>query len=181
MHSWGTIQLSGALPSEQRALEALVAKHQPTYAKYKAYRSEVIEAALFVESRLEVLLCHLYIGPDPERVAMFRSTILDPESGSFGKKWHMLREAFALHGMPRDVLSDAERKQLLTSLQRLMNDRNKFAHGDLYVDVQSGQILLRYFEGGQKQMYLDERHIEEILGNAESAHALLERVISVVQ
>ncbi len=180
MRAWGTIQLTGPVLDVTESA-SLAAVHQPTYVKFKAYRAEVIEAALFLESRLEVLLCRIFVGTDQVREQLFRSLVLDPESGSFFQKWRMLRGAFEVSGVPGSSLSDGERKALLSSLQRIGNDRNKFAHGNLYIDVRDGRPLLEYYEGSKKQEYLSDASVEAVLDNASATHVLLERVITAAQ
>lgn len=180
MPSWGTIQLA-YISHAAEDIKLIAARHQPIYAKFKAFRSEIIEAALFIESRLELLLCRLYVGEDPQRELLFRSSVLDPESGTFMRKWQMLREAFAILGVPGSCLDEKGRKQLFTELKQLISDRNKFAHGDLYIDARDGRPLLQYYEGVKKEDYLEDATIHQILKCAESLHRSIERVISAVK
>lgn len=176
MHAWGTIQLTG-FDTPPVGLADLAIKHQPTYARFKAYRSEVLEACIFIESRLEVLLCQLFVGQDQKRVQLFRSLVLEPESGSFFAKWRMLRGAFEMAGVPRQVLTEPKRKKLLSGLKDLNDCRNRFAHGVLYIDVRQGQPMLEYYEAGKKHQYLTDEYVQSVLQAAEATHALLEAVI----
>ena len=175
MHNWGTIQLLG-LTGKETDIADIAARHQPIYAKYKAYRAEVLEAALFIESRLDVLLCTFFVDKNPERELLFRSLVLDPESGTFFTKWRMLRGAFDIAGVP--ALTETERKSLLSGLKQLINDRNKFAHGNLYVDVRDGCPVLHYYEACKKEDRLSDDKIETVLANARTVHNILEKVIA---
>jgi hypothetical protein len=140
MTSWGTLQVTYLSPEQAKDPTSLQ-KFQPIYEKAKAYRGEIIEAALFIESRLDLLLCRLFVGSDDNRVELFRALILDPESCSFHQKWKMLRGVLELRGVPKNCLNVEERKKLLSQLKQLIADRNKFAHGDLYVDARDGSVL----------------------------------------
>jgi hypothetical protein len=177
MHAWGTIQLTG-FDTPPVGLADLAVQHHPTYSRFKAYRSEVLEACIFLESRLEVLLCQLFVGEAPVRIQLFRSLVLEPETGSFFAKWRMLRGAFELVGVPRQVLTEAKRKKLLSGLKDLNDCRNRFAHGVLYIDVRDGRPLLEYHESGKKHQYLTDEYVKSVLQAAEETHALLEVVIN---
>jgi hypothetical protein len=103
--------------------------------------------------------------------------VLEPESGSFFAKWRMLRGAFEIAGVPRQVLTESKRKDLLTGLKDLNDCRNRFAHGVLYIDVRDGRPLLEYYESGKKSQYLSDEYVQSVLLAAESTHTLLESVI----
>jgi hypothetical protein len=174
-HSWNVMHVIHMPPgTEGRIPDA----YESTYQQFKFYRAEVIEAALFIEARLKVLLSLLYAGTDERQIQLFRSSVLDPESCTFMHKWKMLHEAIEQLGMPRDCLNEKARKALFADLQRLIDDRNKFAHGSLYIDGRSGKPLLQYFQKGKRQEeHLHDDEIAAILARASDVAMLLDTMV----
>jgi hypothetical protein len=175
MEKWGTFQVAygHVNPMGEKLFE-----YKATYDKFKAYRSEIIEAALFIESRLDALLCYLFVDNDPVRFNLFRTYVLGPESGSFFQKWKMLKAAIPDNAPLPLGFSKDERKKLLSEMSMLINDRNAFAHGDLYVDARDGRPFLKYFQQKEKELYLDDGLINGILERARGIHWRLESLIS---
>lgn len=180
MDAWGTFQITYATPEQAKAPEQFF-RFKPTYEKFKAYRAEVLEAALFIESRLDVLLCAIFVGADEGRRNQFQALVLQPECCTTFQKWKMLREAMAMNGIPGGCLNEAERKSFLAGLQTLISDRNQFAHGTLFIDVRDGRALIQFFEGKAKVRYLSEDAIRGILKSATMVHVQLEKLIAAVQ
>jgi len=147
------------------------------YAWLAAHRSEVLEASVYVESRLDFLMCRVFVGHDERREALFRSFVLDPDWGSFGNKWKMLRGALEVVRLPDGSISEAERAEMFTALNTVMNGRNMFAHGDIFVDGRDFRVFMQHFEKGKKQTkYLDEDYLRDFMNTARSAASLIDRV-----
>jgi len=176
MTTWTTWYATN-LSKEQQSNSVLLRKLEGAYCKAKAYRSEIIEAALFIESRLEMLLCRIFIGGDTDRENLFRELILDPESCTFMQKWKMLHGVIELCGIPQNCITDKERSALFTGLKDLNSARNKFAHGYFYVDGRDESVQLRYYEQKNKTDLLNEKAVDEILNLANSLNPSMQKLI----
>ncbi len=171
---WPTFNVIG--DPERLKDPAILAQLQQSYDATKHLRSEVIEAALFVESQLTLVLGDWLSGSDQMRRDRLRAALLDTDVVSFMTKWkilgQLLDDGTAVHG----VLEPSEAKTLRRELHQLVSDRNKFAHGDLYARIDDGVVVLQYYEGGPKEVAVDEALTKDILSRAESVHEKLWRL-----
>ena len=65
------------------------------------------------------------------------------------------------------LLSDAEGTTLRDEIRRLIEDRNKFAHGDLFVNVlENYAVELRFYEDGTQFLRVTDQTVTESLSRA---------------
>lgn len=74
---------------EQRKNTGFMDEAKKTYDRFKHYRSEVIEAALFIESSLTQTLLDFLAGSDTTRRALVCELILNAEFCTFHQKWKL--------------------------------------------------------------------------------------------
>ena len=133
------------------------------YNAVKPKRTEIIEAALSVESALDSVLLDLLAGLPPERRLVVRELIVAAEFCTFHQKWTMLRRLFDLEVSYFASLSDTDGKELRRDLRKVISDRNKFAHGEMFVDANNLAVTVQYFEDGTKTKEVNESWVSEML------------------
>lgn len=71
-------------------------------------------------------------------------------------------------------LSDAEGKKLRNDIHDLIEDRNKFAHGDLIVSVaESYGIYLRYYKDGTQYLRTTNESLNDLINLARKCRETL--------
>jgi len=177
MMQWGTFQIAHG---DVHQLGDRLMAFRETYRRLAAHRSEVLEAAVYVESRLEFLLCRLFIGVNETREALFRSFVLDPDTGSFHAKWRMLRGALEVVGLPPGSITEAERHEMSAGIRDVISTRNMFAHGDIFVDARDGRAFIQYYEGKRREEYVDDAFLRAYMGLAEMVAERMDQITSAL-
>lgn len=165
MSQWKTIHIANATPEQLRDPQFMSAC-TATYNAIKPKRAEAIEAALSVEGVLDQVLLDLLVGREASKRELVRELILAAEFCGSLQKWRMLRQLMSTVPEYFTGLSEGDAKKLREELHSLINDRNKFAHGDLFVDGRDRSVLLRYYEGGTKYMTVTEQFLNDLLERA---------------
>jgi hypothetical protein len=70
-------------------------------------------------------------------------------------------------------LSDGQMRKLREELKSVFDDRNKLAHGDLFVDVKDWTVRLRYYEDGTKYLTVTEAFLNGIIERASRSRQTL--------
>ena len=154
-----------AKPEEQRD-QAFLARVSDIYNAIKVKRAEVIEAALSVEGLVNEVLLDLLVGRGGQR-ALVKETVLLAEFCTSFQKWKMLRRLMSDVPAYFDLLSAEAASNFRKDLKDVIGQRNKFAHGDLIVDVGNNYgVLLRYFEDGTKYLPVTGDVVEDVLSKA---------------
>src|ERR1051326_2980706 len=98
---------------------------EPAYKQFKAFRSEIIEAAISIESLIDALLVRLFAGKNADQARLFEELVLDVNRCTFSQKCRMLHRALDVKGTPQD--------ELIKDIEKLIAATNRFAHGALCV------------------------------------------------
>ncbi len=166
MNQWNIIHFKN-VTEEQLRDPQLRAKCAALYNGIKAKRAEVIEAALSVEGLLDQVLLDLLVGHDPEKRERLTELILSAEFCTSFQKWKMLRRLISASPAYFKGLSDAEGTTLRDEIRRLIEDRNKFAHGDLFVNVlENYAVELRFYTDGTQFLRVTDQTVMESLSRA---------------
>ena len=132
----------------------------------KPKRAEAIEAALSVEGVLDLVLLDLFVGREASRREVLRELVLAAEFCSSFQKWRMLKQFMTSKPDYFAELAEPAGKKLREELHSLINDRNKFAHGDLFVDASDHSVLLRHYEAGTKYAKVTDAFLNDLIGKA---------------
>jgi hypothetical protein len=151
---WPTFQVRNET-DEQRKDGSFWVEAKSTYDRFKGYRSEIIEAALYVENYLTNLLLDFLSYPSAQRRAVLRNLVFDAEFCTFFQKWKLLRKLFDIYSSALE-LDQAETKTLKQEIHKLINIRNRFAHGEIYVDASDFSVWIEYYEGEKKLEQVNE-------------------------
>jgi hypothetical protein len=165
MTTWNTIHILNASPDQLNNRE-FIAACTDAYNAIKPKRAEAIEAALSVEGVLDLVLLDLLIGRESSRREVLRELVLAAEFCSSHQKWKMLKQFMTSQPGYFAELTEPLLKKLREELHSLINDRNKFAHGDLFVDARDDSVLLRYYEAGTKYAKITEAFLNDLIGRA---------------
>jgi hypothetical protein len=165
MDEWSTIHLLNATP-EQLSDQQFIASCREPYNAVKPKRAEAIEAALSVEGVLDQVLLDLLVGRDPEKRARMRELVFAAEFCTAFQKWRMLKQLMQTVPTYFSILDSSRSSSLRSDIKDLFDDRNKFAHGDLFVELQNRSMRLRYYEAGTKWVTVDQEFLERLIGRA---------------
>ena len=150
MVDWPIIHLLSSTEAQRRDAEWLEHSRQ-IYRSAKAKRAEVIEALLSVEGLLDEVLLDLLVGRDASSRDRLRELVLAAEFCGTHQKWKMLRSLMESAAQYFEPLGAAVGGELRRDIKDLNDHRNRFAHGDLFVDARDSSVLLRYSEGGDQR------------------------------
>jgi hypothetical protein len=166
MNQWNIIHFKN-VTEEQLRDSQVRDRCAVVYNAIKAKRAEIIEAALSVEGLLDLVLLDLLVGHDPEKRERLSELILAAEFCTSFQKWKMLRRLMSATPAYFKLLSDAEGKALRDEIRRLIEDRNKFAHGDLFVNVRENYVVeIRFYDDGTQFLRVTDQTVTESLARA---------------
>lgn len=114
--------------------------------KYAEYRSNVLDAALDIETLLVATLSHFLVGQDYVRFHLLRYLIFDAEFCNFMQLRKMLSTVFRLCGNQISCMSKSEADLLRSNIDKIIKVRNMFAHGMIIPDLDSGEIKVRHYD-----------------------------------
>lgn len=166
MNQWNIVHFRN-VSQEQLLDPQVLAKGAAAYNAIKAKRAEIIEATLSVEGLVDQVLLDLLVGRDRPRRARFTELILAAEFCTSFQKWKMLRQLMSAEPSYFKQISEDDGKTLRDDVKRLVEDRNKFAHGDLFVNVpEEYAVDLRYQKDGTQNLRITDQTVAESLSRA---------------
>lgn len=176
---WPTFQVIHESPEQAGDVE-FWDKAKSTYDRFQKFRSEVIEAALFVENSLTNTLLDFFSYPSAQRRAILRGLIFDAEFCTFFQKWKLLRQLVDLYGAELG-LEQNELKSLKKELHQLISLRNRFAHGTIYVDARDFSVLIEYIEGTKQCDKVIESELSNTTDMCDRIHGQLYKIHKVIE
>lgn len=123
-----------------------------SYEKVKDIRSRIIEKALDIESSLTLTIITFILGEKKYReLRLLRSLVFDAEFCNFMQKRKMLSRIFNICGERIQCFTVEEGKQLRRNLNRLILERDKFAHGQILIDTFEYKPFIVYYRNGEQR------------------------------
>lgn len=165
MADWPISQVMNFTDAQMRD-PACVEVSRRIYSEAKPKRVEVIEALLSVEGLLDQVLLDLFVGKDAMLRERLRELVLAAEFCGIHQKWKMLRTLMGSEAAYFSTLDSQSAKELRSDIKDLNDDRNKFAHGDLFVNARDNPVVLRYYEAGTKYVTVDSTSVDSLLVRA---------------
>jgi hypothetical protein len=118
--------------------------------------AKVIEGARCVESQMEQVISHYFMGKGHPRGSVFRAMILGSDWCPFSSKRKLL-----IHIVnDLSLLKSSNKSKFDALLRKVMSQRNAFAHGRLLWD--SGKVFLQFFEGNSRTQELSDEYLAEV-------------------
>jgi hypothetical protein len=176
---WATFQAFD-IPAGKTQDPAFLQSLNAAYEHFKKFRSEVIEAGLFVEGTLNVILLDFLAPTSAAGRDRLQSLVLDAEFCSFFQKWRMLRQLLDLYAEGLE-LDFEEMKGLRKDLHDVIALRNRFAHGVIFVKGTDLSVWIEYVEGTKQRKPIDEAELQSAKTQCDRVHALLWRVHGAIE
>ncbi|MDH5387158.1 MAG: hypothetical protein OEY06_01770 [Gammaproteobacteria bacterium] len=113
---------------------------------------KVLYATTSIEQQLEGLLLRYFMGPfvqHEERRVIFERDILQSSALSYSSKKELVSKIINEH----NLLQGKKKNKLQSTLKKIMEWRNAFAHGKVQHDNVQG-CFIKYYSGGSKQLKL---------------------------
>ncbi len=155
----------------------LLLKFSSMYQSFKTVRAQVIDWAIDTEDSLKVAICFFFFESDFKKHDVFRGMILDAEFCSFMQKRRILSHIFDNYSDTFPSFNREESKELLHELNNIILDRNKFAHGRVFVNAGNNTIELHYYHGKQIEEEIKPDAIEEMKERVKKVDRLLGKLI----
>ena len=121
---------------------------------------EILSAAIMLEDRMIEAVSLILFGSandNSENRSFFQNEIIGTSDFSFAFK----RRVFTRLLESKKLLSPEKVKVLKAGLNKLMEWRNAFAHGQI-IHERNGGFVLRYYSGGYKEFVLDDEYFEKV-------------------
>jgi hypothetical protein len=131
-----------------------------TTEKARANGGKVLYATTSIEQQLEGLLLRYFMGPfiqHEERRVIFEREILQSSALSYSSKKELASKIINEH----DLLKGKKKNRLQSTLKKIMEWRNAFAHGKVQHDSMQG-CFIKYYAGGSKQLKLTDDFWSEL-------------------
>ena len=131
-----------------------------TIEKARANGGKVLYATTSIEQQLEDLLLRYFMGPfiqHEERRVLFEREILQSSALSYSSKKELVSKIVNEH----DLLKGKNKNRLQSTLKKIMEWRNAFAHGKVQHDSVQG-CFIKYYAGGSKQLSLTDDFWSEL-------------------
>jgi hypothetical protein len=152
----GIVQVSTTGTNVTEAMELM--------AQARRNRLKVIESALSVESRLDDVIQHYFLGESHDKRTAFKSLILESDWCTFAAKrklvTYIINEQNALEGRDKSEFDEL--------LRKVMSFRNAFTHGKLHSDAT--RVWLSYFEGTPRKEELTDDYLTRVETTLRTAH-----------
>ena len=145
---------------------------------FQAWRGHIINNALFIEEKIDLAISKLLFRNELEGAGLFKSIVLSREFFSFMSKWKVLRDLLKTISPFKETYSS----ELLSDLQFIVNERDKFAHGQVMYSGNNGEkILLEYFKETLQKEEVTEDTIKAFIEKCGKCHMGLEKIITEAQ
>lgn len=145
---------------------------------FQAWRGHIINNALFVEEKIDLLISKLLFRKELEGAGLFKSIILSREFFSFMSKWKVLRDLLKTISPFKETYSS----ELFSDLQFIIDERDKFAHGQVMYSGNRGEkILLEYFKGTPQKEEITEGTIKAFIEKCSKCYVELDKLIVEAQ
>ena len=119
--------------------------------------SKVINGALSIERWIADIIARFFIRDDLSLREIFHTAIGNTDWFTFESKWRVLRK-ITKH---TPDLDSTLRKEILRDTKKVIEARNRFAHGTLL--TRGEEVYLRYYDAqGPKEIHLIDAYWEEI-------------------
>lgn len=146
--------------------------------KFQQWRGHIINHALFIEENVDTIISKLLLRKDIENISLFRSAVLSREFFSFMNKWKVLRDLLKTIS----PFKDRDYSDLFNNLHNLIDERDKFAHGQVTYSGERGEkVFLQYFKEFLRKEEVNEGNVQNFLDLANKCRKELDKIIFELQ
>jgi len=145
---------------------------------FQAWRGHIINNALFIEEKLDLIICKILFRKELDGAGYFKTMVLSREFFSFMSKWKVLRDLLKT----LSPFKEQDYSELFRDLQSIVNDRDKFAHGQVMYSGNRGEkIILEYFKETLQKEEVTEYTIKSFIERCRKCHEELDKLIEEAQ
>jgi hypothetical protein len=145
---------------------------------FQAWRGHIINNALFIEEKIDLIISKLLFRKELEGAGLFKSVVLSREFFSFMSKWKVMRDLLKT----LSPFKEANYSELFRDLQFIVNERDKFAHGQVMYSGNSGErILLEYFKETLQKEEITEATVKTFIEKCTKCYEKLDKIIIEAQ
>ncbi|MFA4825980.1 MAG: hypothetical protein WC593_12580 [Methanoregula sp.] len=123
------------LPENKELIEKIVSDA-------KKIRGEVISLSLDIEYYLNEIIGFFFIGDNRKQMEMFNECILQKEFFTFGEKLKVLNFLLTNNSEKFHLESAKKRREIITTIRKVMEYRNKFAHEDIVINFKERKAFI---------------------------------------
>ncbi|MDP3877933.1 MAG: hypothetical protein Q8Q50_13210 [Methylobacter sp.] len=160
------LQLPKAIPirfylnDEQPKSRALDEDFSVEMAVIEKNGSEILSSAIMMEDRMVEAVSKILFGVSAKN-GKNREFFVNEIMGTSDFSYAFKRRVFTRLLEQLEIIEPDETKRLKTGLNKIMEWRNAFAHGQVLYE-HNGGFVLQYFSGGHKEMILDDDFFENV-------------------
>ncbi len=110
---------------------------------FQAIRGQIINNSLFIEEKIDYIITKVLFNKNFAQADLFINIILSREFFSFMNKKKVLKDLLS----SIDPFKNRNYHELYQNIQKVIDERNKFAHGQVSYSGNKGEkILIQYFK-----------------------------------
>lgn len=147
------------------------------YKSLKHKRGECIDKGIDIENRLDDIISCFLFGSDQDKKDIFRELILGAEFFTFIQKKKAVEKIIKQNSSIFPNLTKETGLQVIQTLHNIINDRNKMAHGNIYLDYKDKRALIAYYEEGNKEIELNSKFFGDFDRRIEFLHNELDNLL----
>jgi len=140
-------------------------------------RGRVVDATIEIENLLDSVVTNLLFQKEPSKITLekttFKGEVLDREFFTLMNKWKVFKGLCHSH----DSLKSQNYTRLLSDIHKIINIRNRFAHGKIYFK-EAKMPTLEYYENGKKEDKLDNDYFDNLNSLFNEVHNHLFKIYS---
>lgn len=145
---------------------------------FQAWRGHIINNALFIEEKLDLIICKILFRKELDGAGYFKTMVLSREFFSFMSKWKVLRDLLKT----LSPFKEQDYSELFRELKFIVDERDKFAHGQVMYSGNRGEkILLEYFKETLQKDEITENTINLFIERCTKCHNELDKLIEETQ
>lgn len=139
--------------------------------KFQKIRGEIINRAVFIEGTIDAIIMRVFFknNKSSDMMLLFKDIILNREFFTFMSKWKVFRDLLHNH-----IINHKEYKKLLTDIKFIIDERNKFAHGNLI--IRGNEMILSFFKEKAAKEEINKKKIDELNKAFGRCYNLLEEI-----
>lgn len=170
---------SATIPAEKevKVLDTIISDNLKRDEIFQHWRGQIINNSLFVEDKIDSIITKLLFKQDAEKASLFKSVVLSREFFGFMNKRKVLGDFLKIL-IP---FKDNNYSNFLGRINSIIDERNKFAHGQVsYSGVSGEKISLSYFKDGVKKEEITEEKVKIFIESCKAVYIELDEIIKTI-
>jgi len=134
-------------------------------------RSDILHNTAHIETLLEQIILRFFVKGEDDKTKrdIFLNQILKANWCTFAAKMKLVKYLY------KDLWTSKEREKITQSIQKVIDIRNAFTHGELVIQS-DGHANLTWFKDTNRSRNLDNEFIDEIEANIKDCLEIVEKI-----